>query len=362
MSERAALTKTAENKGKNTAVAKQKENFYESMDSPVEQIFHLQRTIGNQAVQRLIKSGTIQAKLKIGQPNDKYEMEADRVAEKVMRMPEPKQSSVNSHWSLGKQVTPLIQKQELPEEEEEKNQEEEEEQIQTKPIGDQVMRVPETSCPECNEEKKEEPIQTKPIAHQITPLVQRQVGSEEEEEPLQTKLLHRQETEEEEEEPIQTKLMQNDQLHRQKGEPEEEEKETVQRQEQKPEKEKDELGNLQPKGNTGSSPNVTPSIASNISSLKGGGQPLTASTRSFFESRFGADFSHVRVHTDSKAAETASSINAKAFTKGRDVVFNSGQYSPGTSSGKRLLAHELTHVVQQGERELSITPIITISS
>jgi hypothetical protein len=99
MSERTALTKTSETKGKFPST-KLKENLYQSMDSPVEQILSLQQTIGNQAVQRLLKSGTIQAKLKIGQPNDKYEQEADRVADKVMSMMEPKGSLVNSHSSL----------------------------------------------------------------------------------------------------------------------------------------------------------------------------------------------------------------------------------------------------------------------
>ncbi|MHC4215591.1 MAG: eCIS core domain-containing protein, partial [Planctomycetota bacterium] len=148
MNERAALTKTSENKGKNPIGAKPKENFYESMDSPVEQIFHLQRTIGNQAVQGMIKNRTIQAKLKIGKPNDKYEQEADRVADKVMRMPEPKGSLVNSHSSLGKQVTPLIQRQEEPDEEEERDQEEE--QIQAKPLADQI-----TSSVQHQADKKE---------------------------------------------------------------------------------------------------------------------------------------------------------------------------------------------------------------
>jgi hypothetical protein len=74
---------------------------------------------------------------------------------------------------------------------------------------------------------------------------------------------------------------------------------------------------------------------------------LRASTREFFEPRFGADFSGVRVHTDSKAAQTASAINARAFTVGRNIAFNAGQYSPHTAEGKYLLAHELTHVVQQ---------------
>ncbi len=79
------------------------------------------------------------------------------------------------------------------------------------------------------------------------------------------------------------------------------------------------------------------------------GQQLDSGTRSFMESRFGHDFSGVRVHTDSRAADSARSMHALAYTVGRDVVFGTGQYQPGTMSGKRLLAHELTHVVQQNK-------------
>ncbi|MFV1977704.1 MAG: hypothetical protein ACC651_18330 [Candidatus Scalindua sp.] len=66
-----------------------KAKFSKSIHSPVDHILHLHRTIGNQAVQRMFNSGVIQAKLKIGQPGDMYEQEADRVADQVMRMPEP---------------------------------------------------------------------------------------------------------------------------------------------------------------------------------------------------------------------------------------------------------------------------------
>jgi hypothetical protein len=65
------------------------------------------------------------------------------------------------------------------------------------------------------------------------------------------------------------------------------------------------------------------------------------------ESRFGQDFSNVRVHTDSAASESAKSVNAQAYTVGSDIVFQSGNYNPGSDSGKHMLAHELTHVVQQ---------------
>jgi hypothetical protein len=79
-----------------------------------------------------------------------------------------------------------------------------------------------------------------------------------------------------------------------------------------------------------------------------GGRPLPDSTRSFFEPRFGREFGGVRVHTGSAADASARSIQALAFTHGRDIVFRGDQYAPESAAGRRLLAHELTHVVQQG--------------
>ena len=81
--------------------------------------------------------------------------------------------------------------------------------------------------------------------------------------------------------------------------------------------------------------------------VQGGGQALSPETRSYFEPRFGADFSDVQVHTGSDADEAARSISAKAFTLGSDIAFAKGNYDPGSRSGKELLAHELTHVAQQ---------------
>ena len=82
--------------------------------------------------------------------------------------------------------------------------------------------------------------------------------------------------------------------------------------------------------------------------LRSSGQPLDPATRAFMEPRFGYDFSQVRVHTDAQAAASAQAVGALAYTVGRDVVFGAGQYADGDRSGQRLLAHELTHVVQQG--------------
>jgi hypothetical protein len=83
--------------------------------------------------------------------------------------------------------------------------------------------------------------------------------------------------------------------------------------------------------------------------LSSPGQPLDAGTRAFMEPRFRFDFSQVRVHTDARAAESARVVNALAYTVGRDVVFGEGEYEPGTSEGRRLLAHELVHTIQQSQ-------------
>ena len=147
--------KKSESKRGNLISRKPKKRFSQTKtkNSPVDQVLHLQRTMGNRAVTRLFQTGAVQAKLKIGKPNDTYEKEADSVANKVMSMPE--ESLVNSHSSLGR--------------------------------------------------KADEYAQTKPLAEQITPLIQRQAGPEEEKE-AQTSL-QRQESEKEEE-TAQTELLQ----------------------------------------------------------------------------------------------------------------------------------------------------------
>lgn len=172
----------------------------------------------------------LRAKLKTGQPNDKYEQEADRVAEQVMRMPAPQLTSSAGNVPL---------------------------QNSSAQFGETVQRL----CQTCAEEK--ELIQEKSTGEVI--------------------------------------------------------------------------------------PDVTPGINSSIKSLSGG-QPLSGAERSFFELRFGTDFSHVRKHTDARAASAAKSVNARAFTLGHNVVFAAGEYSSDSSAGKKLFAHELTHVVQQNGR------------
>jgi hypothetical protein len=100
-----------------------------------------------------------------------------------------------------------------------------------------------------------------------------------------------------------------------------------------------------------------PNLTAQVNSLKGNGRPLSKEERSYFEPRFGYDFSRVRLHMDGRAAEAARAMKARAFTTGREIVFGAGQYAPGTEAGRRLMAHELTHVVQQGPQK-STRPVV----
>ncbi|AUP79056.1 eCIS core domain-containing protein [Flavivirga eckloniae] len=93
---------------------------------------------------------------------------------------------------------------------------------------------------------------------------------------------------------------------------------------------------------------VSPQIESQINATRGAGSSMDNHTQGFMEDRFGVDFSEVRIHTNSQAIQMSQDLNAQAFTVGNDIYFNQGQYNPATNSGKHLLAHELTHTVQQG--------------
>ncbi|MDH5651341.1 MAG: DUF4157 domain-containing protein [Gammaproteobacteria bacterium] len=332
----------------------------------------------------------VQAKLTVGEPDDKYEHEADEVADQVMRMPEPAAQGLPDDDDEGSkvqktvqtkpiaaQITPLIQRQEMEDEEEEEDiqtkliqrqeteDEEEEEEIQTKLIQRQEMEdeeeeeevQPKLIQRQEMEDEEEEELQTKLIQRQEmedeeeeeeiqTKLIQRQEmeEDEEEEEEIQTKLIQRQEMEDEEEEELQTKLIQRQEME----DEEEEELQTklIQRQEMEEDEEEEEPVQMK-SGRRKSKPRLDKENEDYINSVQGQGQPLMESERGFFEPRFGHSFSRVRVHTDGRAAQTARQINAQAFTIGRDIFFGAGHYQPATTSGRQLLAHELTHTIQQ---------------
>ncbi|MCC4769557.1 DUF4157 domain-containing protein [Methanosarcina sp. DH2] len=226
-------TKAQEPKQKCSNFCSKKLN-YNSSGSPADRILQLQRTAGNQAVQRLIKSRALQAKLRVGQPNDIYEQEADRIAEQVMRMPDPasvSQSPVNS-----------------------------------RPEGLSIQSA--TRYPEKDIQQKEDDDEEG--------IFQMKQGS--------------------------------------------------------------------PSYAAGSQQGVPPTVHEVLSSP---GFPLDPATRAHMEPIFGHDFGGVRIHSGPAAEQSAQEVNAHAYTVGRDIVFGAGQFAPGTQGGRRLIAHELTHVVQQ---------------
>jgi hypothetical protein len=255
MGERTKVTTKTPETNKNDSVSQAKNtNSYHSINSTIGQLLFLQRTVGNQAVERLLKSRVIQAKLTIGQPGDIYEQEADRIAGQVMRMPDLSKAQRNGDSKHNQ--FPSIQR----------------------------------MCTDCEQES------------------------------------HRQ--------------TQNSELGRlELGHSSQEE---LQRQ---PMEEDEEL--LQMKEVAGGVPEVSSETESQINDIRGSGQPLPESVRAFFETRFNRNFSQVRVHTDEKAAKSARSVRAEAYTVGHDIVFGTDQYLPETCKGKRLLAHELTHTIQQ---------------
>jgi hypothetical protein len=252
-------------------------------------ILGLQRTAGNRAVSRLI-----QTKLVVGGAGDRYEQEADRVAEQVLARSREPMMPGGRRAEVGGQVP--LQRQ-----------------------GDADA----------------EEVQTKPLAATITPFVQRQ----EEEEEVQTKpLLQRQEEEEE----VQTKPL----LQRQEEEEEVQTKPLLQRQEEEEEVQTKPL--LQRRTAADGSFDAGPSLEKRLVSQAGGGSPLPDQVRGDMESQFGTSFSSVRVHTDAAAVQMNRDLSSQAFTHGRDIYIRPDRYNPGTEAGHKLLAHELTHVVQQG--------------
>lgn len=218
-------------------------------------LVRLQRMVGNQAVQRMMSSGTVeishrtaptvQAKLTVGAADDAYEREADQVASQVMK----KSASIQ--------------------------REGEEEELQMKRAD--IQR-----------EGEEEELQMK----------RADVQRESEEEELQMK----------------------------RGD--------VQREEEQV----DMSGSFDVNGD----------VESRINAESGSGEAIPDVNRDLFESSMGRDFSGVKIHTGQESDNLNQELGARAFTKGNDIFFREGEYNPGSSGGQELLAHELTHVVQQG--------------
>jgi hypothetical protein len=217
--------------------------------------------------------GVIQPALKVGKPNDKYEHEAESVADKVMMMPSAPATPLMSVSPGGFQMKAA-----------------EEEELQMVPLSNGISMI--------HLSEEEEEVQLNPEEEDVQLFAEHKslVRLSEEEEELQLK-----------------------------GE----EEETLQR-----------------SGGEGAS--VSPQLSSQIKQSAGSGTTLPPGIQQDMSQKFGADFSGVRVHSGPQAASMSSALGAQAFTHGNDIYFNEGKYQPESSQGKHLLAHELTHTVQQG--------------
>src|SRR5665648_732153 len=210
---------------------------------------------------------SVQSKLTVNKPGDKFEQEADKMADKVMRMPAPAPPEKEEKVQRATLPEEKVQKATLPEE-----------KIQKATLPEE--KIQKATLPEEKVQKKEE-------------------------------------------EKIQKANLPEEKI-------------------QKKEEEK-----LQRKGGDGTSA-VASDTQSAIKSKTSGGQPLSSEARSYMEPRFNADFSNVRIHNDPESARLSNQLSARAFTYQNHVFFSRDQYQPGTSEGKQLLAHELTHTIQQG--------------
>jgi hypothetical protein len=257
----------------------------------VNDLVRLQGVVGNQGVQRLLaqRKLVIQPKLNVTPAGDKYEQEADSVASQVVKQINQPQAAP------GAGVQRAGEEDELQMKRIQRAGEEDELQMQ------RIQRAGE------DEELQMQRIQR---AGEEDELQMQRIQRAGEEEELQMKRIQREEGGESEDEELQMKRIQR-QSFEQGGD-------------------------------------VGGDIETSIESARGGGQALDGGIRGKLEGAFGADFSGVRVHTDSQSDSLNKSIQAKAFTTGSDIFFSKGAYNPGSQAGQELLSHELTHVVQQG--------------
>ncbi|HHI92168.1 MAG TPA: DUF4157 domain-containing protein [Gammaproteobacteria bacterium] len=271
-------------------------------------------------VRNILHVVDIQPKLTVGAPDDRYEQEADRVADRVVSdqsvgvVSNRVSSGLVGGETAGSQPANDVQAQEN-----EQAPAEEQEEVQ----ADFVQRRRDAA----GDDDEENNIQALPV--------QRQADDEEEEETVQAKAAPEKKAGQEGK---QLKYIVDP------DNPGQVAKEDVQAK-----------AAPHPPRNASSA-----SIVSLLNSTKGGGATLPVNVRNDMEAQFSADFSDVRIHTDGTAAEMSRQINAQAFTHGRDIYFNEGQYDPGSSTGRRLLAHELTHTIQQGaatQRSSSPLPV-----
>ena len=274
---------------------------------------------------------SVQRKVKVGEPGSKSEKEADNVADRVMRMPEPGKENVvsmqpqeeNEEQAAALQMQPEEESTEgavqmQPEEEESK----EAVQMQPEEEGEKVNleeddEVQAKEKDELQKQEEEEPGEGAVQMQEDEEISEKKIQKQENEEELRAKL----QKQESDDETLETKIQRK---------PEEEEISTK-------------ANNPQ----TAKSSYAPVNVVKQLNASKSGGNSLPQNVNRELSTKMGSDFSNVKIHTDSRAVGMNKKLSAKAFTHKNHIYFNERQYSPASREGKKLLAHELTHVIQQ---------------
>ncbi|MBD1924414.1 DUF4157 domain-containing protein [Microcoleus sp. FACHB-831] len=282
----------------------------------------------------------IQTKLTIGEPGDRYEQEADRTAEQVV-------SKINAPAVASPPSSPTVQREENPEQEDDK--------LMMKPESGTLQREENAQRSSTNlleipnffgprTPASPLPIQTKLTigqpgdqyeqeADRVAEQVVSKINAPPVASPPSNQPVQREENPEQEEDNLMMKA----------------ESGMLQREEM-PQQDDDEKLQMQPmvqRASREGGTDATPNLESSIQQARGSGQSLSDNIKQPMEQAFGADFSGVKVHTDAHSDMLNRSIGARAFATGKDIFFKGGAYSPGSTDGQKLIAHELTHVVQQ---------------
>ncbi|WP_074405560.1 eCIS core domain-containing protein [Aquimarina megaterium] len=292
----------------------------------------------------------IQPKLKVGKPGDKHEVEADQMADQVVNNANDSGSAVQKKGALEEDKVQAsmfkdrgegkVRKKEeeepvqAMEEEEPVQKQEEEEPVQAMEEEEPVQKQEEEEPVQAMEE--EEPVQKQEEEEPVQAMEEEEpVQKQEEEEPVQAMEEEEPVQKQEEEEPVQA-MEEEEPVQKQ------EEEEPVQAMEEEEPVQAKEEEKVQKKAN-----NQNGNIESKLKSRKGKGTKLSGDIKNEMETGFGASFNAVNIHTDTEAVQMSEAMGAQAFTNGNDIYFNKGKYNPNSKSGKHLLAHELTHTIQQ---------------
>ena len=293
----------------------------------------------------------VQFKLNVGKPGDPYEQEADKVADQVVSSPSTGYGSTikpaDSITSIQRQPEEGLEDVQLQEDISlsEPSSEEEDVQLERESDDTEIETEKEDEIQQKEDDlqnQAEEEVQLEAEEElQSTAEEEVQAQGEETEEEVQMKSQKEGEKEDDNSE-NQIQLVEEDDT--QEGNEDLEGGESMQRQEE--DVQPKEVDEIQAKG--GADIYTGADIEKTLGQQKGMGSPLSDTVSREMEIGFGADFNGVRIHTDHIAVRLTKQMRAQAFTHGRDIYFNSGKYSPFSNDGKRLLAHELTHTIQQG--------------